>query len=122
MVMFRAIPILLAATGFVAAPVTAGGMLGTLPKGIYQCSLPGDALGKAWRDVPEAGFRIENASTYLTPEGSGVYLMKGKDLVFSRGPKKGERMRRVGNLKLRVLDKAGEPSKMLCVRTAPLPD
>nr|WP_240049100.1 DUF4988 domain-containing protein [Parerythrobacter lutipelagi] len=92
------------------------GMLGTLPHGRYVCALPGDAGGAAWRELPDASFRIENASTYRTSDGSGIYLMTGKKVVFTRGPMKGVRFERVGNSTLVRLDDDGKRTKVRCTR------
>src|SRR3546814_393396 len=44
------------------------GTLETMPKGHYQCALPGDAAGEAWHPVEGADFRIVNGSSYKGPE------------------------------------------------------
>ena len=99
-----------------AAAQATPGRLGTLPHGIYACSLPGDASGPAWRDLPDMGFTISNASTYRTPEGAGTYLLTGKNVTFTRGPLKGKRFVRSGSNTLRWVDDNGEPGRIRCVR------
>ncbi|WP_298466113.1 elongation factor P [uncultured Erythrobacter sp.] len=91
------------------------GMLRTMPHGIYQCALPGDATGKAFEVVQGEGFRIRTASSYRDDNGSGTYIMRGDMLTFTRGPKKGQQFRRVGTNQLRKLDK-GAATKLLCTR------
>ncbi|MBD2842004.1 elongation factor P [Erythrobacter rubeus] len=78
-----------------------GGMLRTMPHGIYQCTLPGDAAGAAYETVEEEGFSIGPASSYTSPEGRGTYIMRGNTLTFTRGPKKGEQFERVGTNQLK---------------------
>ncbi len=98
-----------------AAPPPPGGMLATMPHGIYQCALPGDAAGRAYEPVPEERFRIRTASSYRDERGSGTYILRGSELTFTRGPKKGERFRRVGENQLIKLEN-GEPTKLRCTR------
>ena len=78
-----------------------GGMLRTLPHGTYQCALPGDAGGKAFEVVEQETFRIRPSSGYTTAQGSGIYILRGDELTFTRGPKKGQRFKRVGDNQLR---------------------
>ena len=99
-----------------AAPVPSGGMLRTMPHGDYQCALPGDAGGKAFVEVEAENFRISTASRYISSAGTGTYILRGRDLTFTHGPKKGERFERVGDNQLRKLDQAGERSRLLCTR------
>ena len=116
------ISLLASASVLVCAPVFAqpGGPLNTLPVGRYQCSLPGDAGGAAWIPIEDKRFSIKNASRYLSPEGSGTYLMAGDELVFTRGPLKDERYKRMGTTILRKKNKDGTLSRIRCVRTGPL--
>ncbi|QUL38868.1 elongation factor P [Erythrobacter sp. JK5] len=96
------------------APVP-GGMLRTMPHGTYQCALPGDAAGKAFEVVEAEQFRIGTASSYRSEGGRGVYIMRGDELTFTRGPRKGETFRRVGTNQLRKLEN-GVETKLLCTR------
>lgn len=93
-----------------------GGMLKTMPHGNYSCALPGDAGAQAYRVVEAENFRISTASRYTNAEGAGTYLLRGNDLTFTRGPKKGERFVRVGDNQLRKLDSLGERTEILCTR------
>lgn len=95
---------------------TDGGMLATLQRGEWQCALPGDAGGEAFVVVPEEGFRIGNASSYRNGEGRGIYLLRGTELVFTRGPKKDERFRVLGENRLRKLAADGSETKLTCTR------
>lgn len=102
-----------------AAPAYAqdrGGMLRTMPHGTYECALPGDAAAAAYQVVPEEQFRISTASSYRTAEGRGTYILRGDELTFTRGPKKGQKFRRVGTNQLQRLSPAGELEKLLCIR------
>ena len=101
-----------------AGPLIAqeGRPLRTMPHGIYQCALPGDADGLAVEVVEAEGFKIKPASRYSNTEGGGTYLMRGRELVFTRGPKKGEEFRRVGSNQLQRVDENGALTKLLCTR------
>ncbi len=102
--------------GRALAPVD-GGMLMTLQRGEWQCALPGDAGAEAYVVVPEEGFRIGNASSYRSPDGGrGIYLLRGTELVFTRGPKKDERFRVLGENTMRKLNPDGSESKLFCTR------
>jgi len=100
--------------GRAAAP--ASGMLGILQHGTWQCALPGDAGGEAFIEVPEEGFRIGTASSYVNAQGNGIYLLHGTEVVFTRGPKKDERYRVLGENTLQKLDPDGSPSRLICTR------
>lgn len=101
-----------------ARPLAAadGGMLETIQRGEWQCALPGDAGGEAYVVVPEEGFRIGNASGYRNAEGRGIYLLRGAQLVFTRGPKQNERYRVLGENTLRKLAEDGSDTKLICTR------
>lgn len=100
------------------APLAAqeGGRLKTLPLGYYECALPGDAGGLAWKPLPEHSFTIVNASGYRTDNGRGTYLLTGKELVFTRGPMQGQRFRRTGSRSLRALAPHEGGRVVRCVR------
>lgn len=98
----------------VNAPST--GVLGILQHGNYQCALPGDAGGEAYRVVPGESFRIGTASSYVNDKGNGIYLLRGDEVVFTRGPKKDQRFVRLGDNTLRKLNPDGSPSKLICTR------
>lgn len=94
-------------------------MLETMPKGQYQCALPGDAAGEAWRPVEGTNFRIINASSYKAPDGSrGTYLLTGKTFVFTNGPFSNMRFERTGDNLLRKIEPDGKPGRILCARSA----
>lgn len=95
-----------------------GGMLRTMPHGFYECALPGDAGGRAYETVAAEGFRISTASRYSSTDGDGTYILRGKQLTFTAGPKNGERFERVGDNQLRKLDRNGTRSELLCTRLA----
>lgn len=93
-----------------------GTMLRTLQRGEWQCALPGDAGGEAYQVVEAEGFRIGNASSYRNPQGRGIYLMRGDEVVFTRGPKTNEKFRRLGDNMLQKLNEDGSPSRLICTR------
>ncbi|MEP3051229.1 MAG: elongation factor P [Erythrobacter sp.] len=93
-----------------------GGVLSTMPQGRYQCALPGDAGSVAYEVVESAGFRIGTASSYRNEAGRGTYILKGRTLTFTRGPKKGEKFRRVGTNQLQVIENGGSLGLMICTR------
>ena len=99
-----------------AAPLPPGGPLRTMPHGNYECALPGDAGGETITVVEAESFRISTASRYTSADGDGTYLMRGDNLVFTRGPKKDERFVRIGDNQLRKLDADGERTRLLCTR------
>ena len=114
------IPAVFAALAAVAAaPPPASGELGTLPHGRYLCELPGDAMGPASRPVAGAWFDVINGSSYETDKGRGTYLLTGDDLVFTRGPWNGARLKRASDRSLQRTDLAGEMAKLRCVRSGP---
>ncbi|GGD91835.1 hypothetical protein GCM10011515_09400 [Tsuneonella deserti] len=115
--MFRSASIAIALAAAAAAPLAAGGPLGTLPLGRYLCELPGDAAGPASRPVEGAWFDIINASSYVTDGGDGTYLLTGDDVVFTRGPMRGARFERTGVRALKRTDLTGPLAKMRCVKT-----
>lgn len=92
------------------------GMLNILHHGNWQCALPGDAGSKAFVEVPAEAFRIGTASSYINPEGNGIYLLRGTELVFTRGPKKDQRFRVLGENTLQKLNADGSLSKLICTR------
>lgn len=93
-----------------------GGMLGILQHGEWQCALPGDAGGEAFVEVPAEAFRIGTASSYINPAGSGIYLLRGTEVIFTRGPKRDERFRVLGENTLQKLNPDGSLSKLICTR------
>lgn len=93
-----------------------GDMLGTMNHGFYQCVLPGDAAAQAFIEVPEQSFTIGQGSSYRNVEGTGVYLMHGKNLIFTRGPKKNQRFQRLGPNTLQAVEEDGTLGRMICTR------
>lgn len=93
-----------------------GDMLGTMQHGSYQCALPGDANSVAIIEQPDESFRISAGSSYETAAGNGVYLMHGTTLIFTRGPKKDQRFRRMGPNTLQALEADETLGRMICTR------
>lgn len=99
-----------------SAGAPSGGMLGILRHGNWECALPGDAGGDAFVPVPAEAFRIGTASSYESPAGSGIYLLRGTEVVFTRGPKKDQRFRVLGENTLQKLAPGGGLTKLICTR------
>ena len=76
----------------------------------------GAAGAEPFVEVAAENFRISTASRYTSEAGAGTYILRGKDLTFTRGPKRGERFKRVGDNQLRKLSDNGQPSELLCTR------
>ena len=89
------------------------------------------ALGRSWRlfgpslpgrpreagvPVPAGACRIGTASSYESPAGSGIYLLRGTEVVFTRGPKKDQRFRVLGENTLQKLAPGGGLTKLICTR------
>lgn len=104
-----------AAIAALAAPAH-GEILKTMPHGPYECALPGTAAGAAWIVQEEESFTISRASRYRNAQGRGTYLLKGDDLIFTAGPKNGQRLRRTGPNELRAINLDGSNGRMICVR------
>lgn len=100
-----------------AGSAGANDRIGTMARGNYVCELPGDAAGKAGHVQPSENFTIESASRYTSPQGKGTYLMRGKELIMTSGPRQGDRYIELRAGFLRKLDAQGEPSRLRCVRT-----
>ena len=96
-------------------PLPPGGPLNTMPQGTYECALPGDASGPAYRVQPDEEFRIGTASRYNNNVGKGLYIMRGDELTSTVGPKKGQRYRRVGSNQLAQI-RDGKRTRLLCTR------
>ena len=95
-----------------------GNLLKTMPHGAYECAIPGDAGSPVWEPVEGAGFIISHTSGYRTENGRGTYLLKGKDLIVTSGPKKGERYRRTGDGELKRVAEDGRVTRFVCVKVA----
>lgn len=107
------IPVVFAA---VTVPAFAQGAIGTIERGAYICELPGDAGGLAGVEQPAKAFTIESASRYSSPQGSGTYLRRGDMLMFTSGPREGERYAVVGGGFLRLVED-GKPGRLRCLRS-----
>lgn len=100
-----------------ASPAAAvpGGEIDTLEIGRYTCELPGDALGPRGEHVPDADFAIVFGSSYRAKGIRGTYLLTGDQIVFTSGPRKGERYRQQTVHFLRRLNPDGSDSELRCV-------
>ena len=117
---FLACPILTyMAAALLAAPAAAvpGGEIDTLEIGRYTCELPGDALGPRGELQPAEDFAIVFGSSYRAQGVRGTYLLTGDAVVFTSGPRQGERYRRVSDGFLRRQNADGSDSPLRCVIT-----
>ncbi len=100
------------------APVLAvpGGEIATAHRGAWVCELPGDAMGTAGVHQPALDFRIVHGSTYVVRAGRGSYLLTGKLMVMTSGPRKGERWHVISDDFMRRMLPDGSDSDLRCVR------
>jgi len=108
-------PVLLAAVPAALAAAAPADTIGTLQTGRYVCELPGDALGAAGIHRVDADFVILNASGYQAVVGAGSYLLVGKTVTFTSGPRQGEQFRLVTSRFLRRLNGDGSDNPLRCV-------
>ena len=93
------------------------GKIDTLPLGTYECTLPGVASGPAWHRIPDSDFSILNASSYEARGARGVYLLRGNQVTFTRGPLRGMMLERTKKYILRERMADGSLGRMRCVRS-----
>ncbi|MCH2487600.1 MAG: elongation factor P [Erythrobacter sp.] len=118
--MVRILPVI-AALSAAAFPVAAEATfrdIGVMPKGRYQCALPGDAAARPYVPVPELSFRISSASRYTHISGRGIYLLEGDTLLFTRGPLKDMRLRRMQGGLLQQVKSDGTLGRVRCHRAS----
>jgi len=114
LLVFAVLAACLSASPGLAVP---GGEIGTMPKGLYKCELPGDA-GGPWRvRQPDEDFEIINASVYRAGGTRGSYLLTDDRLVMTSGPFQGKRYNRQSFGLLRLIGDDGEPGPLRCVRS-----
>jgi len=101
----------------VAVPAFAQGAIGVMPRGVYNCELPGDAARDVGVPQPERQLRIKSASRYMAPQGSGTYLRRGDTMTLTSGPRQGERYTVVSDNFIRLLGADGQPGPVRCIRT-----
>ncbi|MEM6858677.1 MAG: elongation factor P [Pseudomonadota bacterium] len=108
----------LAAAIAAGAPLIAqeGRPLRTMPHGTYQCALPGNAEGEPYEVVKSEGFAITTSSRYTVAEGGGIYLMRGREFVFTSGPRKDQKFRRMGSNTLQRVNADGTLDRLQCTR------
>lgn len=109
--------LILPALALLSAPAAAvpGGEIDTLEIGRYVCELPGDALGPRGEIVPEAEFTVVFGSRYRAKGVGGTYLLTGDRLVFTSGPREGERYHRLSQGFLRKENFDGSDGNLRCV-------
>lgn len=98
------------------ALATPGGPIDTLQQGTYVCELPGDAAGPAGLRQPHRDFTVINSSSYTAEGQRGTYLLTGDNVVFTSGPRKGQRYTRLSANFLREIGLDGEAGRLRCVR------
>ena len=108
-----------AVAGATLATMPQSGRLDTLPTGLYECTLPGDANGPAWHRIPDSDCSILNAASYEARGERGVYLLRGDQVTFTRGPLKGMMLERTGKRIMRERQADGTLGRMRCVRSGP---
>ncbi len=108
--------LLLAAAPALGVP---GGDIATLAPGRYVCELPDPQDVSRGRVIENAGFSIVTASSYRSHGVLGSYLLTGDEVVFTSGPRKGERYRRATPGSLRRLDETGAVTALRCVVNEP---
>ncbi len=108
--------IALAALAAAPALATPGGPIDTLQQGAYVCELPGDATGPAGLRQPHRDFTVINSSSYTAEGQRGTYLLTGDKVVFTSGPRQGEKYSRLSPNFLRELGEDGQPGALRCVR------
>lgn len=113
---------LAALASFSAVAASAQGPLAVLDRGEYVCALPGDATAAAWIEQEGRDFAITGGSSYRTARGSGTYLMEGKQIVFTRGPMRGEKYLRLGSGLIQQVGGDGKLGRLRCHRAGPLSD
>ena len=89
--------------------------IGTLATGPYVCEVPHPEAVLRGSVVDGAGFTIVTASSYRAQGTLGSYLLTGADMVFTSGPRKGERYRRISSGSVRKLDADGAETPLRCV-------
>jgi hypothetical protein len=97
-------------------PSVLDGPIDTLHRGDYLCELAGNALGEAGVHQPAEDFAILHDSVYRNASGQGSYLLTGKLIQMTSGPKRGERYRRLSDSFLRRLAPDGTETTLRCVR------
>lgn len=96
------------------APALGQGAIGTVARGAYVCEMPGNAAGQAGVAQADQALRIESASRYSSPAGSGTYLRRGDTLTLTSGPRQGESYAVVSTHFLRRIED-GKPGRLRCV-------
>ena len=102
--------------GAKGVPSVLDGPIGTLHRGDYLCEVAGNALGEAGIHQPDEDFTILHDSVYRNANGQGSYLLTGKLIQMTSGPKRGERYRRLSDSFLRRLAPDGTETGLRCVR------
>lgn len=113
---------LAALAGHWAFPASAQGRLGLLPQGEYICALPGDATGAAWIEQEGRDFSITGASSYRTDKGGGTYLLEGRQVIFTRGPLRNNKLMLLSSGLLQEIGRDGKLGRLRCHRAGPLND
>jgi len=113
----------LMAWAIAVAPLQADqyGRLRVLPHGYWQCGLPGDALGTAFRAEDDVSFTTIPNSSYQARGGGGTYLLTGDRLTFTRGPLNGRKFVWESANRLRIAGDGAVRGRLICNRRALAP-
>jgi hypothetical protein len=99
-----------------AAHAAAGGPIGTLMLGRYDCERPGNAGGALAEVDPKTSFTVVTASRYVAGETmAGTYLLRGDTVTMTSGPLAGTRLLRRNGKFLRRIEADGTPGALRCV-------
>jgi hypothetical protein len=111
-----ALPALAALTFAGAAQAAAGGPIGTLMLGRYDCERPGTAGGALVEPDPATSFTVVTASRYTAGAAmGGTYLLRGDTVTMTSGPLAGTRLLRRNGKFLRRIEPDGTPGALRCV-------
>ncbi|WP_347304013.1 hypothetical protein V5740_05210 [Croceibacterium sp. TMG7-5b_MA50] len=110
-----ALPTALPAQTAGETPPRHGGDIGVVQQGLYVCELPDPRAPSRGVVQDGAGFRILDASRYISDEGTGTYLRRGDRMILSSGPRRGESYHIVTPGFFRKLE-GGSPGRLRCIR------
>ncbi|MET1754884.1 hypothetical protein ABVV53_05335 [Novosphingobium sp. RD2P27] len=100
-------------------PAVPGGLIGTLPLGIYTCELPGDAGGPIRVAADEFDFTVVHGSSYRSGGDRGSYLLTGDLVTMTSGKLNGLKLHRISSGFLRRVEPDGTDGALRCVLGTP---
>lgn len=98
------------------AKAVPGGKLGTLALGRWTCELPGDAVTDPTPRPDESFTAVPDSSYETTHGGRGSYLLLGKRLTMTSGPRIGASYVVESTAMVSKLDANGTETPLRCVR------